>query len=115
MSSTTSARPASQPPGEQAGPAPSAGQEQGSTLGLTSATGLVIGSIIDGTLSEDFFLDMLRSGFSEDRAHQQLNLAIDWGRYAELYQFDADTGQLKLSHLPTADAQGRTLAPEAAH
>ena len=46
MSSTTSARPASQPPGEQAGPAPSAGQEQGSTLGLTSATGLVIGSII---------------------------------------------------------------------
>jgi len=43
----------------------------------------------DGTLSEDFFLDMLRSGFAEDRAHQQLDLAIDWGRYAELYSFDA--------------------------
>ena len=41
---------------------------------------------------------MLRSGLSEDRAHQQLNLAIDWGRYAELYEFDADTGQLKLDH-----------------
>jgi C-terminal AAA-associated domain len=47
---------------------------------------------------------MLRSGFSEDRAHQQLDLAIDWGRYAELYSFDADTGQLKLDHLPSADA-----------
>ena len=58
----------------------------------------------DGTLSEDFFLDMLRSGFAEDRAHQQLDLAIDWGRYAELYSFDAGTGQLKLDHLPSADA-----------
>ena len=52
MSSTTGTRPASQPPGEQAGPggqagpAPSAGQEQSGGLGLTSATGLVIGSII---------------------------------------------------------------------
>ena len=45
-----------------------------------------------------FFLDMLRSGLSKGRAHQQLNLAIDWGRYAELYEFDADTGQLKLDH-----------------
>lgn len=69
----------------------------------------------DGTLSEDFFLDTLRSGFSEDRAHQQLNLAIDWGRYAELYEFDADTGQLKLDHPPTADANAQTPTPDAAH
>src|SRR5271166_5602552 len=52
MSSTTGTRPTSQPPGEQAGPggqaepAPSASQKQGGGLGLTSATGLVIGSII---------------------------------------------------------------------
>ena len=64
----------------------------------------------DGTLSEDFFLDMLRSGFSEDRAYEQLDLAIHWGRYAELYEFDADTGQLKLDHPPTADAEAQTPA-----
>jgi NitT/TauT family transport system ATP-binding protein len=58
---------------------------------------------------------MLRSGFSEDRAHQQLDLAIDWGRYAELYEFDADTGQLKLDHPAAADAKGQTLASGAAH
>src|SRR5271165_135595 len=69
----------------------------------------------DGTLSEDFFLDTLRSGFSEDRAHQQLDLAIDWGRYAELYEFDADTGQLKLDRPPTADANAQTPTPDAAH
>ncbi len=69
----------------------------------------------DGTLSEDSILDTLRSGFSEDRAHQQLNLAINWGRYAELYEFDADTGQLKLDHPPSADAKSQTPASVAAH
>jgi basic amino acid/polyamine antiporter, APA family len=46
MSSTTGTRPALQPPGGQASPGPPAGQEQGATLGLVSATGLVMGSII---------------------------------------------------------------------
>ena len=39
---------------------------------------------------------MLRRGFTEEEARQQLDLAIDWGRYGELYEFDANTGQLKL-------------------
>ncbi len=64
----------------------------------------------DGTLSEDFFLDTLRSGFTEDRAHQQLNLAINWGRYAERYEFDADTGQLKLDHPPPGRSAERSPA-----
>ena len=50
----------------------------------------------DGTLGEGFFLDLLRRGFSEDEARQQLDIAIDWGRYGELFDFDANTGQLTL-------------------
>ena len=46
MSGITSTRPVQQPPDEQAQPASLAGQKQGGGLGLTSATGLVIGSII---------------------------------------------------------------------
>src|SRR5271166_2484138 len=46
MSSAASAAPAPQPPDRPAQPAPSASQKQGGGLGLTSATGLVIGSII---------------------------------------------------------------------
>jgi APA family basic amino acid/polyamine antiporter len=46
MSSTTGTRPALQLPGGQAPPGPPAGQEQGAALGLASATGLVMGSII---------------------------------------------------------------------
>ena len=50
----------------------------------------------DGTLPEAFFLDLLRRGFSEDDARHQLDLAIDWGRYGELFDYDATTGQLTL-------------------
>ncbi|WP_280269826.1 nitrate/sulfonate/bicarbonate ABC transporter ATP-binding protein [Nocardia wallacei] len=44
----------------------------------------------DGTLRASFFLDLLRRGFSPDDARRQLDIAIDWGRYAELYDYDAD-------------------------
>jgi NitT/TauT family transport system ATP-binding protein len=50
----------------------------------------------DGRLREAFFLDILRRGFSEEEAQHQLDIAIDWGRYAELFDYDADTGQLTL-------------------
>ncbi len=29
-----------------------------------------------------------------------MELAIEWGRYGELYEFNADTGQLKLERPP---------------
>jgi NitT/TauT family transport system ATP-binding protein len=59
-----------------------------------------LGATKDGTLGEGFFLDLLRRGFSEDEARQQMQIAIDWGRYGELFDFDANTGQLKLERQP---------------
>jgi NitT/TauT family transport system ATP-binding protein len=50
----------------------------------------------DGTLNERFFLDLLRRGFSEEEARRQLDTAIDWGRYAELFDYDTETGELVL-------------------
>ena len=50
----------------------------------------------DGTLREGFFLDLLRRGFSEEEARRQLDIAIDWGRYGELFEYDAETGELVL-------------------
>jgi len=50
----------------------------------------------DGNLGEGFFLDLLRRGFSEEEARHQLKTAVDWGRYGEPFDFDADTGQLTL-------------------
>jgi NitT/TauT family transport system ATP-binding protein len=43
----------------------------------------------DKTVPEDFFHDMLDEQFSEDETVRQLETAINWGRYAELFDFDA--------------------------
>jgi NitT/TauT family transport system ATP-binding protein len=64
----------------------------------------------DGTLSEGFFLDLLRRGFTEEKVRRQMDLAIDWGRYGELYEFDANTGQLKLERPPGSDSTGETVS-----
>ena len=43
----------------------------------------------DHTVPEEFFLDMLDEQFSEDECTRQLETAINWGRYAELFDLDA--------------------------
>ena len=43
----------------------------------------------DGTVSEEFFHDMLDEQFTEETTLKQLETAINWGRYAELFDFDA--------------------------
>ncbi|ATY12671.1 nitrate ABC transporter ATP-binding protein [Amycolatopsis sp. AA4] len=48
----------------------------------------------DGTLRAEFFLDLLRRGFSAADARQQLDTAIDWGRYAELFDYDTDSDRI---------------------
>ncbi len=53
----------------------------------------------DGTLREGFFLDLLRRGFSADEARHQLDIAIDWGRYGELFDYDAERGELTLEQV----------------
>jgi NitT/TauT family transport system ATP-binding protein len=47
-------------------------------------------------LSESFFLGLLEQHFSGVEARRQLDTAIDWGRYAELYGFENDTKELFL-------------------
>ncbi|MFE0687004.1 ABC transporter ATP-binding protein [Streptomyces xiamenensis] len=52
------------------------------------------------TLREDFFLDLLHRGFTPEEARTQLGIAIDWGRYAELYDYDSDNATLTLEEPP---------------
>ncbi len=62
---------------------------------LVRAINNALAASMDGNLSEGFFLDILRRGFSDEEAQHQLDIAIDWGRYGELYEYDANTGQLR--------------------
>src|SRR5713101_3221983 len=49
------------------------------------------------TLSEEFFRDLLDEHFGEEESRRQLETAIQWGRYAEIFDYDAATGKLTLT------------------
>ncbi len=42
----------------------------------------------DKTLPAEFFQDMLEERFSESEAQAQIDTAVNWGRYAELFDYD---------------------------
>lgn len=54
-------------------------------------------------ISEDFFIEILENHFTEEEAWNQLETAIDWGRYAELFAYDYDTGELYLEEVKKED------------
>lgn len=47
-------------------------------------------------MNEEFFLEVLENHFTRDEARRQLDTAIDWGRYAELFAYDDQAGLLYL-------------------
>jgi NitT/TauT family transport system ATP-binding protein len=57
----------------------------------------------DGTLREGFFLDLLHNHYSDDESRAQLDTAIDWARYAELFEYDAAHGEIRLDQ-PVAES-----------
>ena len=48
------------------------------------------------SFKEDALLEQLQQYFSEPEARRQLDTAIDWGRFAELFAYDDDSGELYL-------------------
>jgi NitT/TauT family transport system ATP-binding protein len=71
---------------------------------LVRAICKALGASADGNLRASFFLDLLQRSFGPEHAQQQLNTAIGWGRYAELFHYDAATD------LITADADAGVFA-----
>jgi NitT/TauT family transport system ATP-binding protein len=57
----------------------------------------------DGTLREGLFLDLLRNHYSAEEARAQLDTAIDWARYAELFEYDSARGELTLPDFAEAE------------
>lgn len=55
-----------------------------------------LGTSSDRSLRGSFFLDLLRRGFGSDDARQQLDTAIAWGRYGELFDYDTDSDHITL-------------------
>jgi NitT/TauT family transport system ATP-binding protein len=61
----------------------------------------------DHTVPEEFFLDMLDEQFSEEETQRQLETAINWGRYAELLDFDASRRRF---FLPAVEESAETVS-----
>ena len=50
-------------------------------------------------MSEDFFIEIIENYFTAEEAWNQLETAIDWGRYAELFAYDYDAGEVYLENI----------------
>jgi NitT/TauT family transport system ATP-binding protein len=50
----------------------------------------------NGSMRSDFFLNIWDDHFPNEEAERQMATAIDWGRYGELFEYDASEGRLTL-------------------
>jgi NitT/TauT family transport system ATP-binding protein len=50
----------------------------------------------DHSMPLDFFHDILDEYFSEEETKQQIETALNWGRYAEIFEYDSENDRLRL-------------------
>ena len=50
----------------------------------------------DGAIPLEFFHDVLDEHFSQEDVQRQTDTALNWGRYAEIFGYDSETGRLTL-------------------
>jgi NitT/TauT family transport system ATP-binding protein len=65
----------------------------------------------DHSIAVEFFHDILDEHFSEDEVKQQLETALHWGRYAEIFDYDSKTDRL---FLPETATDGSSVSPTTA-
>ena len=66
----------------------------------------------DHSIADEFFHDILDEHFSEDEVQRQFETALNWGRYAEIFDYDGATGKLTLAEHPQADLPAAEPAVE---
>ena len=48
----------------------------------------------DHSINDEFFHDILDEHFSEEEVQRQFDTAMNWGRYAEIFDYDRESGRL---------------------
>ncbi|HEY4357088.1 MAG TPA: nitrate/sulfonate/bicarbonate ABC transporter ATP-binding protein [Acidobacteriaceae bacterium] len=72
-----------------------------SKVPLAAAAVRVLEEKRDGRIGKDFLLDILDEHFSDSEAENQFQTLIDWGRYAHLFEYDANEERLYLAEQET--------------
>jgi NitT/TauT family transport system ATP-binding protein len=60
----------------------------------------------DHSMPLDFFHDILDEYFSEEETKLQIETALNWGRYAEIFEYDSENDRLKL-YQPAAPVESK--------
>jgi NitT/TauT family transport system ATP-binding protein len=58
----------------------------------------------DHSIADEFFHDILDEHFAEDEVQRQFETAMNWGRYAEIFDYDREKGRLVQTEPSSADA-----------
>jgi len=64
----------------------------------------------DHSISQEFFYDILDEHFSQDEVERQFETAMNWGRYAEIFDFDRESHRLVLAE-PVGEPHPPTTTP----
>jgi NitT/TauT family transport system ATP-binding protein len=64
----------------------------------------------DHSIPEEFFYDILDEHFSQDEVERQFETAMNWGRYAEIFDFDRASHRLILAE-PVSEPHPPTTTP----
>ena len=64
----------------------------------------------DHSIPDEFFHDILDEHFSQDEVERQFETAMNWGRYAEIFDHDPEKGRLvHTEHAPDANHAAATV------
>ena len=66
----------------------------------------------DHAIGEEFFRDILDEHFSSDEVERQFETALNWGRYAEIFDYDSENGRLFHREEADTDADALRVAGE---
>jgi len=64
----------------------------------------------DRAVPLEFFRDILDEHLSQEDVQRQIDTALNWGRYAEIFTYDSETDRLLLNE-PTATPVASEAAP----
>jgi NitT/TauT family transport system ATP-binding protein len=62
----------------------------------------------DGTMPLELFRDILEENFSDDEVQRQIETALNWGRYGDIFTYDSESDRLLLHQSQPAD-DGRAV------
>ncbi|MGA8622409.1 MAG: AAA-associated domain-containing protein, partial [Candidatus Sulfotelmatobacter sp.] len=54
----------------------------------------------DHSINDEFFHDILDEHFAEGEVQRQFDTAMNWGRYAEIFDYDRESGRLVQTEVP---------------